>query len=78
MTPYQAMYGEKKDVSDFRAFCCLAWVYPDKQRREKEKHTVTPSAKEADYIGFTDNMSAWGLWIPEDLKIVPSNQVKCS
>ena len=27
MTPYQAMYGEKKNVSDFRAFGCRAWVY---------------------------------------------------
>ena len=45
MLPYQAMYGEKKDVSesDFRAFGCGAWVYLDKQRREKGKHT--PRAK---------------------------------
>ena len=35
MSPYQAMYGEKKDVSDFRAFGCRAWVYLDKQRRVK-------------------------------------------
>ena len=35
MTPHQAMYGEKKDVSDFRAFGCRAWVYLDKQSREK-------------------------------------------
>ena len=41
MSPYQAMYGETKDVSDFRAFGCSlrAWVYLDKQRQEKEKHT---------------------------------------
>ncbi len=32
MTPYQAMYGEKKDVSNFRAFGCRTWVYLDKQR----------------------------------------------
>ena len=33
MTPYQAMYGEKKDhQTDFRAFGCRAWVYLDKQR----------------------------------------------
>ena len=45
MSPYQAMYGEKRVVSDFRAFGCRAWVYLDKQRREKGKHT--PRAKEA-------------------------------
>ena len=37
MSSYQAMYGEKKAVSRFRAFGCRAWVYLDKQRREKEE-----------------------------------------
>jgi hypothetical protein len=45
MTPHQAMYDEKRDLSDFRAFGCRAWVYLDKRRREKGKHT--PRAKEA-------------------------------
>ena len=76
MSPYQAMYGEKKDVSDFRAFCCWAWVYLDKQRQEKGKHT--PRNKEAVYVGFTNNMSAWAIYIPEDGKIMNSNQVKFS
>ncbi len=74
MTPHQAMYGEKRDVSDFRALGCRAWVYLDKQRREKGKHT--PRAKEAIYVGYANNMSAWTLWIPEDKKIMTSNQVK--
>ncbi len=74
MMPHQAMYGEKRDVSDFRAFGCRAWVCLDKQRREKGKHT--PRAKEAIYVGFANNMSAWALWIPEDTKIMTSNQVK--
>ena len=71
LTPYQAMYGEKKD---FRAFCCLTWVYLDKQRREKGK--LTPRAKEAMHVGFADNASAWEFWNPEDRKIMTSNQVK--
>ncbi len=33
MTQHQAMYGEKRYVSDFRAFGCRAWVYLDKQRQ---------------------------------------------
>jgi hypothetical protein len=32
MDTYQAMFGEKRDVSDFRAFWCRAWAYLDKQR----------------------------------------------
>ena len=73
-SPYQAMYGEKKDVSYFRAFGCRAWAYLDKRRREKGMHT--PRAKEALYFGFTDNMSARAFYIPEDRKIMESNQVK--
>jgi hypothetical protein len=74
MTPYQAMYGEKKDVSNFRAFGCRAWVYLDKQRREKGKHT--PRAKEAVYVGFVPNMRAWAFWVPEDKTIMTANQVR--
>ena len=76
MTPYQAMYGEKKDVSDLRAFGCRAWVYLDKQRRQKGKHT--PRAKEAIYVSFTENMSVWTFYIPEDRKIMTTNQVRFS
>ena len=81
MTQYQAMYGEKKDVSDFRAFGCRAWVYLDKQRREKGKHT--PRAKEAIYVGyiyvgFTKNMSVWAFWIPEEKKTLTTNHLKFS
>ncbi len=76
MTQHQAMHGEKCDVSDFRTFGCRSWVYLDKQRREKGKHT--PRAKDAIYVGFANNMSAWAFWIPEDKKIITSNQVKFS
>ena len=76
MSRYQAMYGEKKDVSDFRAFGCSAWVYLDWQRREKGKHT--PRAKEAIYVGFTDNTmgspTTWAFYIPEDRKIMSELQ----
>ena len=64
MTLYQAMCGEKKDVSDFRAFGFRAWVHEDKHRQGKGKHT--PRAKEAMYVGFADNMSAWASYIPEN------------
>ncbi len=76
MTHHQAMHGEKRDVSDFRAFGCRAWVYLDNLQREKGKHS--PRAKEAMYVGFTNNMNAWALWIPEDKKFMTSNQVKFS
>jgi hypothetical protein len=66
------MYGETKVVSDYRAFGCRAWVYLDKQHQEKGKHT--PKAKEAVYVEFVPNMSAWAFWIPADKKKMTTNQ----
>ena len=37
MSPHQAMYGDKKDVSDYQAFGCQAYVYEDKQM-ESTRH----------------------------------------
>ena len=59
MSPHQAMYGDKKDVSDYRAFGCRAYIYEDKQCRANGMHT--PSAKEAIYVGFVLIMSAWAF-----------------
>ena len=38
MSPYQAMYGEKKAVSDFRAFGCRAW-YTQISSAERKQST---------------------------------------
>ena len=73
MTLYQAMYGEKKVVSDFRAPCGRACAYLDRQCREKGEHT--PRAKEAVHVGLADNLSAWAFWVLEDRKVMTSNQV---
>ncbi len=58
-------------TTDGKAGVCL-----DKQRWEKGKHT--PRAKEAVYVGFADNMSAWLFCIPEGKKIMTLNKVKFS
>jgi hypothetical protein len=68
------MHSGKRGFSDLRTFGCRTWVYLDKQRREKGKHT--PRAKEAIYVGFANNISAWAFWIPEDKTIMALNQVK--
>ncbi len=75
-TPHHLMYGQKKDVSCFRAFGCRAWVYIDPQHRAKGKHT--PRAGEAIYVGFANNTSVWSFYVLERKKIVTTNQVKFS
>jgi hypothetical protein len=53
-TPHHLMYGQKKDVSVFRAFGCRDWVYIDPELRAKGKHT--PRAVEAIYAGLQSTM----------------------
>ena len=36
MTPHQAMYGEKRDVSAYRAFGCRAYVYETSSAEQME------------------------------------------
>ncbi len=75
-TQHHLMYGQKKDVSGFRAFGCRAWVYIDPQRPAKGKHT--PRAEEAIYVGFAFDTSALSFYVVERNKIVTTNQVKFS
>ncbi len=51
-------------------------IFRHKKHLEKGKHT--PRAKEKIYVGFDNNLSAWAFWIPEDKKIMSSNQIKFS
>ncbi len=73
------MHGEERDVLDFRAFSCRAWV------RVVGKANLLGSWCVLSFfsvllvqIGFANKMSSWVFWIPEDKKIMKSNQVKFS
>ena len=62
-TPWTLMYGAPKDVSQFRAFGCRAFVHLNPDRREKGKHTAL--ALKAVCLGFEPNTSTWSFYIPE-------------
>jgi hypothetical protein len=49
-TPWEMMYGSKKNVSDYRAFGCLSYMYMTKDRRENGKHLSR--ASKAIHLGF--------------------------
>ncbi len=68
------MYGEPKDVSLYRPLGCRAWVHLNSDRREKGKHT--PRAKEAIYLGFEPNTSAWSFFISEKQQLWSTNQAQ--
>ncbi len=73
-TPWKLMHGEKKDVSQFRAFGCRAWVNLKSERREKGKHT--PRAIEAIHLGYEPNTSAYSFFIQERNTMMSSNQAQ--
>ncbi len=64
-----------KDVSKFRSFGCLAYVYPNDDRRGKGKHIAL--AVEAVNLGFTTdlNTSAYKVYVPSNGKLMTSTQV---
>ncbi len=57
ITPWLQMQGKAKDVSQFRAIWCRAWVYLNSERREKGKHTGR--IVEATNLGFEPHSSNW-------------------
>jgi hypothetical protein len=73
-TPYSCIYGELKDVSRFRAFCCRAWVYLNAERREKCKHTARAQA--AIYLGFEPNTNTWTFFISERQTLWSTSQAQ--
>jgi hypothetical protein len=75
-TPFEKMYGMKKDVSKFRLFGCSAYMHLNKDRREKGRHA--PKAVEAMSLGFANdcNTSGYKLYIEGTGKVLISNQVK--
>ena len=75
-TPWEKVYGEKKDVSKFRPFGCKAYMHLNKERREKGKHT--PHTVKVINLGFAsdNNTSGYKLYNPTNQTNQISNQVK--
>ena len=61
-SPHNAMYGEPKDVSRFRAFGCKAFVYLNKDSKESGKHIAR--GIDAVNLGLASNTSACIHYIP--------------
>ncbi len=49
-SPWRQLYGEKRDVLKFRPFGCRAWMFLNKNHREKGK--TAPRAVEVVNLGF--------------------------
>jgi hypothetical protein len=54
-SPWALLYGEKRDVLKFRPFGCRAWMFLNKDRREKGK--TAPRAVEVVNLGFASDLN---------------------
>lgn len=71
MTPYEAFYGKKPDVSGLRALGCQAWYHIPKDNRESK---LSPHMAEAKLVGHTRN-GDYRLYDVLSRKIVVSRNV---
>ncbi len=77
MTPYRAMYGEKKDVSEHLALGCRTWIKLDLPRQAVLiKGKAHANGKKTIYLGFVLNMSAWAISVQWEKNIMVLDQVK--
>ena len=71
MTPYQAYYGSKPDVSHFRVFGCDAYVHIPKTDRGK----LDPKSQKLLFVGYNPVSTGYRLYDPRRLVISLSRDV---
>lgn len=72
MTPYQAMFDRKPDLSVLRTFGCIAYPTID----ESLRGTIAPHARECIMIGYANNHQAWKLALLTTGKLIISRDVR--
>ena len=72
-TPHHFVFEKPRNVSKFRAFGCKAFMYLNKDRREKGKHL--PRAAEGIHLGFASDSNTSG-YFPSTSKTLICNQVR--
>jgi hypothetical protein len=73
ITPYEAYYGQKPNLSMLRIFGCKAWAHvPARLRKDKfDSHS-----RECIHIGYADGMRAYLLYDPKTKQVFESRDVK--
>ena len=71
MTPFEAWYGKKPNVSHFRVFGCSAYVHIPKDQRKK----LDPKAKKCVFLGYGATRKGYRLYDQKTSTIVHSRDV---
>ncbi|KAH7366451.1 hypothetical protein KP509_18G078900 [Ceratopteris richardii] len=68
ITPYEAYYGRKPNVSYFRVFGSLSYVHVEKKDRGK----LDVKAKKAVFIGYPVESKGYRFYVPETGEVILS------
>ena len=71
-TPFELIFGVKPDVSNLRAYGCLAYAYDFNVQRKKLDDRATKGI----LVGYDETSAGYLLFIPETGKIMRSGHVK--
>ena len=71
MTPYEAWYGKKPNVSHLHVFGCDAYAHIPKDERTK----LDRKGVKCKFVGYSETQKAFRLWDPSTGKIKISRDV---
>ncbi|GIL88635.1 hypothetical protein Vretifemale_16557 [Volvox reticuliferus] len=71
-TPHELFHGYKPDVSVLRVFGCTAWVYSEKQHRNK----LDPVCEKGVFVGYERGSKGYRVYLPQQRKVVVSCNVR--
>lgn len=72
ITPYEAYYKKKPNVSYFKQFGCKAYFLD----KTPNKGKFDPRSKECIFVGYSNESKAYRLWNPKTKKILKSRDVR--
>jgi Reverse transcriptase (RNA-dependent DNA polymerase)./Integrase core domain. len=73
-TPYEAWTGRTPNVSHFKEFGCNVFILDRKPKRGKFEEC----GKKGIFLGYSDESKGYRVWIPEEMKIVNTRDIKFS
>jgi hypothetical protein len=68
MTPYEAWYKRKPDVSYLRVWGCTAYVFVQKDKQK----SLAPHMEKCIFLGYPDGYKGWKFYNPTTKKVIIS------
>ena len=72
MTPHEAWFKHKPDVSHLRVWGCLAYVFIQKDKRR----SLQPHMEQCVFVGYPSGYKGWKFYNPSTKKYIISEQAE--